>query len=107
MTKGGTLGPFVLRGYIEQVKENDFFAICLTLNVTSRGRSIEEAIKNLNEAVNFYIHDAVEDDEITKWIPRHAPISYYLRYFRIWLRMQIRFCLPHYDAQLMTRIVNA
>ncbi len=98
--------PFVLHGYIEQVGENDFFAICLTVNVCTKGRSLEEAEQNLHEATNLYLEDATKEDHVEQWIPRRAPLYHYLRYLSIWIRTRLRI-LPPYDAQLMARIVHA
>lgn len=99
--------PFVLHGYIEQVGENDFFAICLTVNVCTRGRSLEEADQSLYEAVQLYLEDATKEDHVEQWIPRRAPLYHYLRYLSIWIRTRLRIKLPPYDAQLMARIVHA
>lgn len=99
--------PFVLHGYIEQISEKDYFAIFLTVNVCSRGRSFEDVERNLYEALNLYLADVKNEEDISRWVPRRAPLYYYRRYISIWLRTQIRIALPDYDAQLMARIVHA
>lgn len=99
--------PIVLHGYIEQVGKNDFFSIFLTVNVCSRGRSLEEAEGNLYEALHLYLEDVAKEDDDKVWIPRRAPLYHYWRYFSIWFRTRIKIALPDYDAQLMSRIVHA
>ena len=95
----------LLRGYIEQVGKGDFFAICLTTNVCTRGSSIEEAEQSLYEAVGLYLKTAVAASELDHWVPRRAPLYHYLRYLQIWL--QTKFHLPRNDVQLMTRVMHA
>ena len=104
-TKKSTTRSFVLRGYIEQVGKGDFFAICLTTNVCTRGSSLEDADRNLQEAVGLYLKSAMKDSELDKWVPRRAPLYHYLRYLVIWFRT--KFHLPRYDAQLTTRVMHA
>ncbi len=44
-------------------KEDDIFcSLCIDLNVASEGETIEEAKKNLIEAVNDYIEIAIENN---------------------------------------------
>jgi len=97
----------ILRGYIEQTGENDYFAICLTVNVCTRGRSMAEAQQNLTEAVNLYLEDAVKDKELEQWVPRRAPLYHYLRYWMLCFRTRMTWLLPPHDAQLMARVVHA
>jgi len=98
--------PIFMHGYIEEVGRNDFFAIFLTVNICSRGRSMEEAESNLLEALCLYL-ESVKGEKESRWIPRRAPFYHYWRYFSIWLRTRLRIFLPDYDAQLMARIVHA
>ena len=45
------------------IKEDDIFcSLCIDLNVASEGETIEEAKKNLIEAVNDYIEIAIENN---------------------------------------------
>jgi predicted RNase H-like HicB family nuclease len=97
--------PIRWRGYIEQVGEKDFFAICLTINVCTRGTSLEEADKSLREAVTLYLDSAVQKGEVSRWVPRHAPLYHYLQYLRIWVRLILS--PPPHDAQLISRVVHA
>jgi hypothetical protein len=98
---------YILRGYVEQVEQDDFFGMCLTINVTSRGRSLEEATAKLNEAVRFYVMDAARDKQLDEWLPRRAPLYFYWRYLVLRIRMMGHFFLPAYDAQLMRRVIHA
>lgn len=72
----------VLRGYIEQTGDNEYFAICLTLNLVTRGRTLQEIQTNLSEAICFYIEDAIKNNEVNEFIPRHAPASYWFTYYK-------------------------
>lgn len=98
---------YFLRGYIEQVGKDDFFGICLTVNVTGRGRSLEEATNNLNEALRFYFEDAARDKQLDEWVPRRAPAYFYWRYLSLRLRMMLRVFVPDYDAQVMRSVIHA
>ena len=44
-------------------KEGEYYvAQCLNIEVSSFGKSKEEALKNLNEAIELYMEDASVDD---------------------------------------------
>jgi predicted RNase H-like HicB family nuclease len=63
-------------------KEGDLYsAICLELNVASQGETIEEARKNLQEAVELYLEDVIESGDEQDFIPRPAPIEEWLKFF--------------------------
>jgi len=98
---------FILRGYIEQTGEEVYFAICLTINVCARGRSMAEAQNSLTDAVGLYLEGAVKDGDLEQWVPRRAPLYHYLRYWTLWLRIRVIWFSPPYDAQLMARVVHA
>lgn len=53
-------------------EENWFVARCLDVEVTSQGRSIEEALSNLREALELYFEDC---DPVTPNHPIVAPIE--------------------------------
>ncbi len=72
-----------LIGYIKQEKENRYFGIYLTLNLHVYGKSSKETLDKLNKLVKWYIKDAVHNKEIKEFIPRRAPLSLYLEYYRI------------------------
>lgn len=58
---------------IEQ--EGDYFiARCLELGVVSQGKTIEEAQKNLKEAVDLYLED-VPTAERTEFVAKHPLIT--------------------------------
>jgi predicted RNase H-like HicB family nuclease len=82
----------VLKGYIEQVKENDYFAICLTLNLVTRGSSLEETEHNLHKLIKFYLQDAVKKNELAQFVPRRAPWSYWMTYYKY--LVLLRFTAP-------------
>ena len=52
-------------------KENDFYvALCPEYDIASQGKNIEEALKNLKEALELYL----EDEDIEKPLKAEAPI---------------------------------
>lgn len=69
-----------LRSLIE--KENEFYSsVCLELNVVSQGKTIAEAKKNLQEAVELYLEDVVEAGDEKEFIPRPAPEEEWIKFF--------------------------
>ena len=42
--------------------DDDYVAQCLNIDVSSFGKSKEEALRNLNEAIELYMEDASMDD---------------------------------------------
>jgi predicted RNase H-like HicB family nuclease len=44
-----------------------YVAYCSELGVTSQGKTLEEAEKNLKEAIELYLEDAPQD-EITRYV---------------------------------------
>ncbi|MEJ7672770.1 MAG: type II toxin-antitoxin system HicB family antitoxin [Chitinophagaceae bacterium] len=43
-------------------EEDDYVAQCLNIDVSSFGKTKDEALKNLNEAIELYMEDASLDD---------------------------------------------
>lgn len=65
-------------------KENGMFsALCLELDVASQGASIDEAKKNIREAIELYLDDVLETGEEKEFIPRPAPVEEWLKYFEV------------------------
>ena len=60
---------------------NLYSAICLELNVASQGKTIEEAKKNLHEAVALYIEDVLESGDKQNFIPRPASMEEWIKFF--------------------------
>jgi predicted RNase H-like HicB family nuclease len=72
----------ILHNLIE--KEGDLYsAVCLELNVASQGKTEEEAIESLKEAVDLYLETVFELGEEDKFIPRPADSECWLRYFEL------------------------
>jgi len=67
--------------YIEIYKSNDnmYVAACPALELFSKGRTKEEALKNLEETVLSYLTSAEEIEELKKDI-EHTARYYSLRY---------------------------
>lgn len=75
------MDKLLLHGLIE--KENDLYsALCLELDVASQGKTISEAKKNLQEAVEIYLEDVIEAKEEKDFIPRPAPRSEWIKFFK-------------------------
>lgn len=69
----------LLHNLIEK-EDNLYSAICLELNVASQGETIEEAKKNLQEAVELYLEDVIESGDEQDFIPRPAPMEEWLKF---------------------------
>jgi len=75
------MNKLVLHGLIE--KENGLYsALCLELDVASQGKTIVEAKRNLQEAVEIYLEDVIDSKEAKDFIPRPAPRSEWLKFFK-------------------------
>ena len=72
----------LLHNLIEK-EGNLYSAICLELNVASQGKTIKEAKKNLQEAVELYLEDVIESGDEQDFIPRPAPIEEWIKISRI------------------------
>lgn len=75
------MNKLFLHGLIE--KENGFYsALCLELDVASQGETIQEAKKNLQEAVELYLEDVIESNEEKDFIPRPAPRAEWIEFLK-------------------------
>ena len=75
------MNKLTLHNIIE--KENSLYsALCLELDVASQGKTIEEAKKNLQEAVEVYLEDVIQSDEGKDFIPRPAPRAEWIKFFK-------------------------
>lgn len=70
----------LLHNLIEK-EGNLYSAICLELNVASQGETVEEAKKNLQEAVELYLEDVIESGDEKDFIPRPAPMEEWVKFF--------------------------
>ncbi len=75
------MDKLILHNIIE--KENGLYsALCLELDVASQGKTVQEARKNLHEAVELYLEEVVESGEEKDFIPRPAPRSEWIKFFK-------------------------
>ena len=75
------MNKLILHSIIE--KENRLYsALCLELDVTSQGKTVQEAKKNLHEAVELYLEDVIESHEEKDFVPRPAPRSEWIKFFK-------------------------
>lgn len=75
------VNKLILHNLIE--KENGLYsALCLELDVASQGKTVEEARKNLQEAVELYLEDAIGSKEEKDFIPRPAPPAEWIKFFK-------------------------
>ena len=72
---------FSFHGIIEK-EEDRYTAICLELDIATEGDSLEEAKKNIKEAVEGYIESVQQDNEESEFIPRPMPEQMVERYFQ-------------------------
>ncbi len=64
-------------------KENGLYsALCLELDVASQGKTVQEARKNLHEAVELYLEEVIESGEEKNFIPRPAPRAEWIKFFK-------------------------
>ncbi|MFO8056238.1 MAG: hypothetical protein R6V10_02965 [bacterium] len=64
-------------------EENGYTGICLELNVASEGDTLEEARKNIREAVGLYLESVYQKGDEEESIPRPAPMEYWLKYLSL------------------------
>ena len=75
----------LLHGLIEK-EDNLYSALCLELDVASQGKSIQEAKRNLKEAVGLYLETVYEEGDEKEFIPRPAPVEEWLKFFEVQAR---------------------
>ncbi len=79
MPKSGLV--FKLRGYIKPEGKH-FVAVCVDLNLAGQGDTPEIAMSSMLEAIETYLDYLTEHpDEISKRLPRKAPLSFRLTYY--------------------------
>ena len=75
------MAKLILHGLIEKEKRL-YSALCLELDVASQGKTIQEAKKNLQEAVELYLGEVAASGEEKDFIPRPAPKEEWLKFFK-------------------------
>ncbi|MDI6735036.1 MAG: type II toxin-antitoxin system HicB family antitoxin [bacterium] len=78
-----------LHSLIEK-EDNLYSAICLELNVASQGETIDEAKKNLQEAVELYLEDVIEAGDEQEFIPRPASEEAWIKFFDAETKLMIK-----------------
>lgn len=74
----------VLKGFIRKSRVNSSYeGICLTLNLAVCGHSLEETDQKLHALIVAYLEDAAKTGHWAEMIPRRAPASYYIEYYRL------------------------
>lgn len=79
----------ILRGFIRQAHDGAYEGICLTLNLAVRGKSLEEVDRKLQSVILAYLHDATREGNWDQFVPRRAPLSYYVTYY--WYGIRAKF----------------
>ena len=75
------INKLTLHSVIE--KDNGLYsALCLELDVASQGKTIDEAKKNLHEAVELYLEDVIQSKDEKDFITRPAPQREWLKFFK-------------------------
>lgn len=71
-----------LRGYIKEARPGRHIGVCLTLNLVVEGPTQDEALVKLRDLIQAYLEDAIEDGELDSFVPRRAPLAFYVDYWR-------------------------
>ncbi|MEW5767457.1 MAG: hypothetical protein AB1797_07485 [bacterium] len=66
------MGEFTFHGVIEK-EANRYKAICLELDIATEGRTLDEARRNLREAVEGYCECAAKEGDVETFVPRPVP----------------------------------
>jgi hypothetical protein len=80
--KSAKRNALVLKGYVRG-ENGQYEGVCLTLNLVVRGKTLEETDQKLMDLIVSYLADARKDGTWEDLVPRHAPGSYYLEYYRL------------------------
>lgn len=65
-------------------KDGDLYSsLCLELDVASQGTTVDEAKRNLQEAVELYLEVVYEEGDEEEFIPRPAPMEEWLKFFKV------------------------
>ena len=78
----------VLRGFIRQADGGAYEGICLTLNLAVRGNTLQEVDSKLRDLIVAYLADAMREGSWEHFVPRRAPLSYYLTYYSYVMRAE-------------------
>lgn len=70
----------MLRGYFKELPSGKHLGVCLTLNLVVEAESLEDARRKLYGLMAAYLQDAIENGEVEQFVPRRAPLSFYLDY---------------------------
>ena len=71
----------VFHGIIEK-SDDVYTALCLELDIATEGETLQEARKNLKEAVEVYLESVIADNEEAVFIPRPVPDDVIEEYFQ-------------------------
>ena len=69
--------------YLIERDGNLYSAVCLELNVASQGTTVNEAKRNLQEAVELYLEDVYEAGDEEAFVPRPAPQEEWIKFFQV------------------------
>lgn len=71
-----------LRCYAEKQANQNWFAICVDLNLCAEGDSFHEARKKLLDIIYDYAEEActIDKEHFSDLIPRKAPLNFVLKY---------------------------
>ena len=75
----GLLSAFLI--LIKKGKKH-YFALCLEFDVASQGKTIQEARKNLQEAVEVFIDEVKRSGDQKIFFKRRAPYKYWQEYYK-------------------------
>ncbi|HFD39837.1 MAG TPA: hypothetical protein ENJ31_08360 [Anaerolineae bacterium] len=70
------------RCYVYKTPDGRYLADCLDLTLMGKGRSMDEAIADLREAILGYLEGVTAKGWEQDLIPRRAPLYRWLRFYR-------------------------
>ena len=96
----------IVKCYAEQ-DGGCWVAVCLNFNLAAQGDSFEEAKSKLEAMIVEYVYDAlagVDKPYASQLLSRQAPISFWLRYYFIKLKIAVFHSAEHIFEETMPLI---
>lgn len=87
-------------------EQDVWIAVCLDLSLATQGDSYTEAKQKLEEQIQFYVEEALQDKDYgSQLLTRKAPLTWWLDYYLIALRSRLLHQTNHiFDEVLPLRL---
>lgn len=97
-----------LRCYAQKEANDDWFAICIDLNVSATGSTLNDVMEDVHNQIADYVHEAFTDDKehIQRLLTRKAPLYFLAQYHWISLVLGFRNLCSLAKNQLNKKIFN-